>query len=244
MELSNGENPVKAYVGPESLEIKKYPELQAQAAEDFQHLNTAKAAGEKTSRLAREYYYMYTAPTAKEREENAFDSAFLEAENEELIERPAYCVLAYKFHVCPPVSEGTHFHLERGGCGGLPSSITVSGFIEPMGAKAFSYKFEYGPTDTYGESTEVKTLSHEDSRGRIGVHVEVPTTAFAKEGACATNFHFRVVATNARSRRAGADPDGDYRLLEWFLRLPRSEDCTHASATFVEFSSLITYEND
>lgn len=100
----------------EGSELARY-ERQTAAAKAFLKLGEAKGPGEHLSRYKRVYYYNYLAPSEKvvaekeSKKESEFDSALMEAAPEVPegkgksygLERPAYCVLLYEDHECPPV---------------------------------------------------------------------------------------------------------------------------------------------
>jgi hypothetical protein len=179
--------------GAEDVPLVSHQELQAQAAEEFRNLHYG------LPRIDREYYYMYTAPTKKEQEINIFDSALLEDENTSLVKRPAYCVLAYEHHVCPPTVTARSSNGLVVNCGELPLMIRVDGSIEPNGGKPIIYHFEYGPTSAYGHSTTPKTVP--GGWDSLNVEEAVPDTVETLDQGCVAQVHFRLVATNAQGSR-------------------------------------------
>jgi sugar lactone lactonase YvrE len=110
VQLNNGEGKTALFSNSEPLSFA----VQTAAAEAFLDLHSALIPGEKVSRVERIYYYHYQAPrevTVMEREEEkgkqTFDSGLIEAKPENKGEsrgdvRPAYCVIAYSSHKCPP----------------------------------------------------------------------------------------------------------------------------------------------
>ena len=136
VELLTGKKETEVLSGSSKVKLRDDQELQADAARTFLELHAAKTTGEKISRIDREYYYMYTSPTPEEQAKKDFDSALLEILNGERVERPAYCVLAYSSHVCPPVvgANQKNYTDGAGGCNKVPSSVKISGSIEPHGA--------------------------------------------------------------------------------------------------------------
>ncbi len=214
VELQNGQEAVLVSDGSEKVELKTHPELQAQAAEHFLNLHKG------LSRVDREYYYMYTAPTKKEVERSEaevkhkvylFDSALLEVESGHRRERPAYCVLAYEKQMCPPTAEAesTGVSVGHNACVVQPTTVQVTGHVVPNGAKAFSYHFEYGPTAAYGQSTIPQSLEVENGWTPVEVHAEIPVTAYEEtsHGRCPSPIHFRLVAENAQGQRNGSDQE-------------------------------------
>jgi plastocyanin len=65
------------------------------------------------------------------------------------------------------------------------------------GGEATEYDFEYGPSESYGQSTEVKTLP-----GNVPSQAVTAQVTGLKPG---TVYHFRLHATNALGTRDGAD---------------------------------------
>jgi hypothetical protein len=205
VDLLDGSKPVFVSNGAEKVELEKFPELQAQAAEHFFKLH------EGLSRVDREYYYMYTAPTKQEKTEDAFDSALLEVEGGHRHERPAYCVLAYEKQMCPPTAEAESTGVSVGynACVVQPPAVQVTGHVVPNGAKVFSYHFEYGPTAAYGQSTVPQGVEVENGWTPVEVHAEIPVTAYEEtsHGRCPSPIHFRLVAENAQGQRDGSDQE-------------------------------------
>ena len=78
----------------------------------------------------------------------------------------------------------------------LYDEATLRGEIETSGLPT-EYRFEYGPTTSYGQSTPALDLAP----GEEGVSVEVPLNGL-QEGA---SYHFRLVAENEAGTAAGED---------------------------------------
>jgi DNA-binding beta-propeller fold protein YncE len=78
------------------------------------------------------------------------------------------------------------------------SSATLEAQINPLGS-ATAYRFEYGPSTSYGASVPVPAA--EIGSGSVGV----PVLAHLQRLAAATLYHFRVVASNALGTSAGPD---------------------------------------
>ena len=213
VELINGKKATKVHDGGDEVELKNYPALQAQAAEDFISLHSVKATHEKISRMDREYYYMYTAPNEAQREKHEFDSALLEAEDGQRSVRPAYCVLGFGSHVCPPTVEpGPQKNISTGDkvCETSPSAVEISGSVNPNGAKVFSYEFEYGVSVTGGKYEHVTTAQDDkptDVWGAAEVNTTIPVTAFevTEHGTCPSTIHYRLVAKNVQGLRDSSD---------------------------------------
>jgi hypothetical protein len=193
VETQNGEAKVIVSDGKDSVPLVNYPDLQAQAAEDFRNLHVG------LPRIDREYYYMYTSPTAQQIEKHVFDSALLKDENGQLEIRSAYCVLAYEHHVCPPTVAAQSSNGLVVNCGELPTTIGVSGSTMPNGGRTVTYHFEYGPTSAYGHSTTPKTVP--GGWGSLNVEEAVPDTVETADQGCVAQVHFRLVATNAQGSR-------------------------------------------
>ncbi len=173
-------------------------ELQQEAAETYLHLSEGLPYP-----IERMYYYEYTSPTLVEQNKHKFDSALLEVEGKHLRERPAYCVLAYKNHVCPPTTEvepEKYIDGAEGLCITPPASVQLKGTVDPQGAKTGSYYFEYGLSSSYGQSTAAQTL-HEEAGSWVSneVRATVPTTIGG--GGCADPIFFRLVSTNPQATK-------------------------------------------
>jgi hypothetical protein len=170
-------------------------ELQQEAAETYLHLSDGLHYS-----IDRMYYYQYTAPTLKEQEDNVFDSALLEVEGKSRRERPAYCVLAYEKHVCPPTSEvePEKYHDGVEECNEPPKSVQLRGTVNAEGAKTGSYYFEYGVSPSYGQSTGAQTL-HEEAGSWVGNEVRATVATTTGGGGCPAPIYFRIVATNSQA---------------------------------------------
>jgi len=70
----------------------------------------------------------------------------------------------------------------------LPTTATLTATINPEGAET-TYRFEYGTSESYGQSTPTQTLSADGFEG-------VPAEAQVAQLLPDTTYHFRVVATN------------------------------------------------
>ncbi len=170
-------------------------ELQQKAAETYLHLSEGLPYP-----IDRMYYYQYTAPTLKEQEKHDFDSALLEVEGGHRRERPAYCVLAYEKHVCPPTSEvePEKYHDGAEECNEPPKSVQLRGTVNAEGAKTGSYYFEYGVSPSYGQSTGAQTL-HEEAGSWVGNEVRATVSTTTGGGGCPAPIYFRIVATNSQA---------------------------------------------
>ncbi|HEY1687311.1 MAG TPA: hypothetical protein VGF95_00435 [Solirubrobacteraceae bacterium] len=78
------------------------------------------------------------------------------------------------------------------------TSATLNATIDPQEG-ATTYRFEYGPTATYGTSAPLSERLI--AAGTSGVAVEVHVQGLTPS----TNYHYRVVATNAEGTEPGAD---------------------------------------
>jgi hypothetical protein len=216
VDLRDGKKEVEVKQGADKVILIGALDLQAEAAETFRRLYTAKISSEKTSRVDREYYYMYTAPSSEEREKNVFDSGLIEIEGGHRVPRPAFCVLAYVSHICPPTVETGPSRSVSVGikvCSSTPSSVEVGGKVNPNGAKIISYEFEYGktgpvvPGGKYEHSTAIQAAKPTDRWLGFEAHGDIPVTAFEETevGECPSPIHFRVVARNVQGVSHGAD---------------------------------------
>jgi len=195
LESTNG--PVKVRDGGETVELEQFPELQAGAGEDFLNLHSG------LPHIDREYYYSYTGATPQEKaSKHQFDSGLLEVESGHLRERPAYCVLAYEKHTCPPTAETVPEPINSGvnHCNMVPSSVNLKGTINPSGAKAISYHFEYEGQAT--KPVNVSTIGK--TWARVEAHTEIPVPAVT-QGTCPAPIHFRLIVESAQGQRRSAD---------------------------------------
>lgn len=98
----------------------------------------------------------------------------------------------------------------------LRTEATLGSSINPGGLET-SYFFEFGPTDSYGQTTETKEL---DAGGKA---VAVTATLFGLSPA--SGYHYRVVATNSVGTTQG--PDQSFTTLS-----PAAEggNCPNAAA--------------
>ncbi len=86
-----------------------------------------------------------------------------------------------------------------------PSTATLNATLNPEGGGATTYRFEYGTTEAYGQSTPVEEL--------IGGSFEEQAATAALAGLQPhTVYHFRVVATNAAAETS-AGPDQTFETL-------------------------------
>lgn len=76
------------------------------------------------------------------------------------------------------------------------TTATLTGTVNP-GGHATQYRFEYGTTTRYGESTKVKRAGH----GTKSVAVVGAATGLKAN----TTYHYRLIASNRVGRRLGAD---------------------------------------
>jgi hypothetical protein len=187
-------------------------ELQQKASEEF--LNLPEGLSYPINRMN---YYEYTAPTEKAQKKHVFDSGLLEVEGRHRRERPAYCVLAYEKHVCPPTSEAesTSIFVGLRACGTPPKMAKIVGHINPNGAKTVSYHFEYGPTSAYGESTPAENIKPEAGWALAEVRAEIPVTKLeeTERGMCPSPIHFRLAATNAQGTRKSTDQTVTFTVI-------------------------------
>jgi hypothetical protein len=65
------------------------------------------------------------------------------------------------------------------------------------GNEAATYRFEYGPTESYGQSTAERTIA----ANGVGVDVGIPVLGLSP----GTTYHFRVVAENSVEQVSGSD---------------------------------------
>ncbi len=170
--------------------------LQLQAAERFIKLSE----GLKYP-IDRMYYYEYTAPTKAQQKENAFDSALLEEENGERRERPAYCVLAYKDHRCPPIAiTGPKVGVDLEGHSEVTIKLTAT--VNPYDLPT-EYSFEYGRTpSSLSDKTPLKKLSAGLESDKVSAEVTIP--ASFEECYDKVVDYFRIEAINATGTRRGA----------------------------------------
>jgi len=124
-------------------------------AEDFLQLHDV--TGKKGLHFERLYYYEYRASAAGP--EHSFDSALLEPESVKEPEdwRPAYCVLAFHNHHCPP----TTITKSVVAATLTPTSATVQLTVKPYEERA-SYRVEYGPSSEYGATTAATPALNEE----------------------------------------------------------------------------------
>ncbi|MGO9762757.1 MAG: hypothetical protein ACLP1Q_16005 [Solirubrobacteraceae bacterium] len=171
-------------------------ELQLQAAEEF--LNLPHGLSYPIDRM---YYYEYTAPTIAEQEAHKFDSALIEEENGERRERPAYCVLAYEDHRCPPLTvTGPNVGVDVEGY--TERTVKVSGTVNPEGLPA-EYRFEYGSTPSLGGKTPLEKVKAGLSADEVSA--EFALTVSSEECFDGADVgYFRIEATNATGTRDGS----------------------------------------
>jgi NHL repeat len=84
-----------------------------------------------------------------------------------------------------------------------PTTATLNAIVNPESSSVTSYHFEYGLTSSYGESTELATLSG-------GAFEDQPVSAILNELSPDQLYHFRVVATNALGQTTFG-PDETFR---------------------------------
>ncbi len=151
--------------------------------------------------IDRMYYYEYTAPTKAQQEEHAFDSALLEEENGERRERPAYCVLAYKDHRCPPIAiTGPKVGVDLEGHSEVTIKLTAT--VNPYDLPT-EYSFEYGRTpSSLSDKTPLKKLSAGLESDKVSAEVTLP--ASFEECYDKVVDYFRIEAINATGTRRGA----------------------------------------
>jgi hypothetical protein len=183
-------------------ELAAEPELQRKAAEEFLKLPSGLPYP-----IDRMYYYEYTAPSKAGQEEHKFDSALLEVENGLVHERPAYCVLAYSEHLCPPIIESIEQKTEIGGglkiCGPLPPSVEFAARVNPEGAKSLSFDFEYGPTTSNdGKPTASQTVPVRNSAQSVEIHGNVPLAGAPLNEHLCPILHYKLVVSNGAAHRS------------------------------------------
>ena len=190
--------------------------LQLQAAEEF--LKLPQGLSYPVDRM---YYYQYTSPSVTEQEKHVFDSALLEEEpgakgqphcmvatyehrpcpfekpqSGERRERPAYCVLAYEDHRCPPMAITGPWTGFNPGTEAPAAEITAT--VNANGTPT-EYRFEYGPTTSLGSRTPLEKLS-ELNNETVGFKL----TFTEIDGDCNTPVaYFRLEATNETGTRYG-----------------------------------------
>jgi hypothetical protein len=176
-------------------EQKRY--LQLQAAEEFLKLPDGLPYP-----IDRMYYYQYSAPTKAQQEEHVFDSALLEEEDGERRERPAYCVLAYEDHRCPPITTtGPNVGIDVEGY--TEKTVKVTGMVNPEDLPT-EYRFEYGQTPS---SLGSKTTPEKLKAGLSADEVSAEFTLTVSTEECfdsTTVAYFRIEATNATGTRYGS----------------------------------------
>jgi sugar lactone lactonase YvrE len=166
------------------------------SAKDFLHLRDVSANKGKVH-FGRIYYSLYRGPTASEFKAHrfAFDSAMLDGDGGEPGDwRPAYCVLAFAGHSCPPGSKTDPSVGAQKATAG-----SVAGVITSQGLPTSAW-LEYGTDDSYGQAT---------------AHISLPagsgpqTQTFALHGLepC-TTYHYQVEAEN-ESSEGTPSPGGD-----------------------------------
>jgi hypothetical protein len=82
------------------------------------------------------------------------------------------------------------------------TSAELHAEINPAGATT-TYNFEYGPTTSYGSSTPEATLFGEDTNPHTG-------TAQIQGLTAATEYHYRVIATNTATHATTTGPDATF----------------------------------
>lgn len=102
------------------------------------------------------------------------------------------------------------------------TAATLQGSVDPNGA-ATTYHFEYGTTDSYGLSTAEKSAGD----GTSSADFEAAVTGLTSD----TNYHFRIVATNA----AGVTRSSDRTLTT--LAVGRAPGVSTSSARDVRQNS-------
>jgi alpha-tubulin suppressor-like RCC1 family protein len=164
--------------------------------------------------LERVNYYMYSAPAKNE--EHQFDSALLD---ESLNARPAYCVVVYAKHKCPPsVKTGSNISANGGNTSGgaacsVPKvNVTWEGEVNPnefiSKERPTTYYFQYG-TEAGHLIHSTKPKPVESGKGTIAVSgsvVGLETTPEGPGGECKT-IHFRLVASNEGGTTVGKESD-------------------------------------
>jgi hypothetical protein len=190
--------------------------LQLQAAEEF--LKLPQGLSYPVDRM---YYYQYTSPSVAEQEKHVFDSALVEEEpgakgqphcmvatyehrpcpfekpqSGERRERPAYCVLAYEDHRCPPMAITGPWTGFNPGIEAPAAEITAT--VNADGTPT-EYRFEYGPTTSLGSRTPLEKLG-----GLNNETVGFKLTFTEIAGDCNTAVaYFRLEATNETGTRYG-----------------------------------------
>ncbi|HEU0250782.1 MAG TPA: hypothetical protein VFR48_08670, partial [Solirubrobacteraceae bacterium] len=161
---------------------------QEEAAEDLLSI------GPSHSRIEREYDYLYYGPTnaaiEKAPHKHTFDSALFPGAG--LIEedkcktenpRPAYCVLAYVHHRCPPIVNTLPPITSATDQKQSVVGLTVNPENSPT-----HYFVEYGETTSYGHSTSPVALPNDK-------HEQSASVKLTELSAC-TTYHYQAEAHN------------------------------------------------
>ncbi|HUA74052.1 MAG TPA: LamG-like jellyroll fold domain-containing protein [Solirubrobacteraceae bacterium] len=205
MWMTEGGVPLDVGGHPTALEARhcKYPTTgrcknQQLSAKDFITLSSINEDKGKVH-FDRSYYAQYRGPTTSQLAENstAFDSALLEGKDdipgpkgeekpdlEAATWRPAYCMLAFASHKCPP---GAVTHPPQGA---KAKTSRVGALVEPR-ELATSAWLEYGESEAYGHTT---------SRITVPAGSAAETRSFALQGLTpCTTYHYQVEAENEAS---------------------------------------------
>jgi sugar lactone lactonase YvrE len=181
--------------GPTRL-VKKSDELyeyeqQSKAAETILGFRHTTAPHEKVSPIERVYYFGYEAPSEEKVEKNGneFDTGLVEVKPENKgkslgEERPAYCVLAYASHDCPPTIAGTFYEKED-----------VRALVNPHGL-ATTVEF---PVEEFSESL-LETISKPKIASGV-IHPQL--VSGGRFYSCSGHFKFHAVATSSGGSTKG-----------------------------------------
>ncbi len=197
VELRTGANKKTALLEPndEPLSVVR----QTQAADEFLRLGNAAAPHER-SHIGRVYYYSYREPSEQrvvEKEEHKppeeeFDSGMVEEgagtpshglSGFDGDPRPAYCVLNYATHICPPEIETTP-----------PAGNSDAEAVAKVYGQAATVEFTVHP---FGRATEHFTKL-------IGPQVYKPVPLGADEDGCPGEYSYTATVVTAAGERAQA----------------------------------------
>jgi NHL repeat len=106
-------------------------------------------------------------------------------------QREANTVAIFKFGVLPDVTTGAASEVHR-------TTVKLAGEVNPLGKEVTSCRFEYGPTETYGQSVPCSTAP---GSGTTPVAVSAEAASLTPQ----TSYHFRLMAGNTTGAHPGAD---------------------------------------
>src|SRR5207248_9718366 len=119
------------------------------------------------------------------------------------------------------------------------TSATVSGSVNPNGGTVSECRFEYGPSEAYGQSAP---CAQPPGSGRSPVAVSAALESLA-EG---STYHFRVSATNASGTSTGADRTFTTALLlgpHWYANNVRLDQTALENGVIVMGWGNLTLES-